>query len=713
MAGAPPSPRWSWPLAYAAALAASAPLLAHLPVLAGRNAIVVGDATSHAVVANALVTDGLPHGWVDVYNGGFPFGIHYQSVGYLLVASLIRLGLPPGQSIQLVGVAALVALPLCVVWSAHRLRQHPGLAVVAAWMVAWISPISGFVGGWEEYLFLGLLAQALGLVVSVAFTTTVLREGATWPALPLGALLSATHPQIATGTLTLLALAFPFARGTWRRRFVAGATAAGVWLAAVFGHGVVSLGIPFGFPPSMTAWKQLGFAPERAPDLLSGDLFDHWRLPVTSSLWLFATCWLVAFASRPAARALLAAGIGGFALSVSGAAMLSLGPIGAVIGAFVMPLRLMALLPLVAGASVVVAGTELTRGDMPRWARPLLAASLGTALALLGLPERWRWAGVFVRTRVSHGELGEAGLVAGAAKASRTWSESDASARVSTSLLKRWLAELDRGRVSYDLDQPGSGWVGLHGVELHARVARGHSLGAVTHLGTLVEAFASLHPSRPGSGARAEALGVRHVYFLGGTSLPPTEPFREVRRHGPLGLATRVGGTDTVGVGCVVEEWSGSDRPLREAIVTALAARPGLLDEPSRLVALAPTRGDLTRREVDTAGCDVAGASVAERTREPGAYEATVLAPNPVDVVIRATAYSRWRVAVDGVLTPWRMVAPGFFAVRVPAGEHHVEAVVSLPPTYPAGLVAAALGTALASVALARRERRSPPRALP
>jgi hypothetical protein len=60
--------------------------------------------------------------------------------------------------------------------------------------------------------------------------------------------------------------------------------------------------------------------------------------------------------------------------------------------------------------------------------------------------------------------------------------------------------------------------------------------------------------------------------------------------------------------------------------------------------------------------------------------------------VFRATAFPSWHVTLDDEsdLVP-RKVAPGFFVVRVPAGRHHVVAVVSPLPGYALALVAGLL----------------------
>jgi hypothetical protein len=696
---APGTAAWAWPAAFAAATLASGPLIAALPTLVRSDAQLPGDAATHAVVANALVTSGLPHGWVESYNGGFPFGIHYQSVGYLLVAALIRLGLPAPTAIQAVGVGALIALPFVVVHAGRRLGIRPELAALAALLVSWAAPATPFAGGWSQYLAKGMLAQALGLAVAMAFVTSILSRRPSWPVPLLGALLAATHPQLATGTLALLGLAIPFAPGAWVRRYALGVVAVGLWLVAIYGHGVTSLGIPFGFPSSMPGWYQTGFGLDQAESLLlEGKLYDRGRDPVVTPLWLLAAPWLLALARAPVARALLAVSFGGLALSFSGALLAQAGPIGAFLGAFLMPLRLMALLPLVLAASVVVVIDGLTAETAPRWMRWSLVGATVAALLVFALPERWAWA----RDQVAAREASRRGEGAECGQATP--------AGLSTERMASWVRELGEGRLAFDADPAIRNCMVMQGVELAATVPLGESSGAVTHVGTLVEAFKSLHPLRPGIDARAESLGVRHLLFSRADRSSEAESFRIVHQDGSVGLATRVGGTGTVGVGCIEETWTGGDKPLRTAIDEATHAQPGLLDHPKRLIAIERGAGAVVRRADGLAGCDASLARVDEIRREPGAYEATISSPHPVDVVVRATAYAGWRVRVDGGELPWRMVAPGFFAVRVPAGEHRMQAVVSLPRTYVPALVLLGMLTVVLSIGLARREGMLQPR---
>jgi hypothetical protein len=164
-----------------------------------------------------------------------------------------------------------------------------------------------------------------------------------------------------------------------------------------------------------------------------------------------------------------------------------------------------------------------------------------------------------------------------------------------------------------------------------------------------------------------------------------------------------------VGVGCIASAWAGSDTELREHLFADLATPQGadaLLD-PHALVALETVGKDFAKRPRDAAGCSVEGARVTDRPREPGAVEAEIESPSPVDAVIRVAAFRTWRVLVDGSPTETTTVAPGFPSVRVTAGAHHIEAIVSPLPGYLAGIFLALVGAALCSVT--RNRRRSPP----
>ena len=95
------------------------------------------------------------------------------------------------------------------------------------------------------------------------------------------------------------------------------------------------------------------------------------------------------------------------------------------------------------------------------------------------------------------------------------------------------------------------------------------------------------------------------------------------------------------------------------------------------------------------------GRVVAEQTERQG-WSATVSANQPAYALVKATYHPWWRAEVDGVRTDTVMLAPGFVAVPLSAGEHHLR-VAYRPPRWKTLL--AILGP-LALLALAAAERR-------
>src|SRR5262245_5961423 len=103
LSGVPQGSRRDWSLAALAVLAAPYRLLGARPVLFGKDAVPLGDGWWHAMAARALA-DGVPHGWIDATDGGFPVGLYYPIGGWLLVAFLVRLGCSAAAAVQIVGV---------------------------------------------------------------------------------------------------------------------------------------------------------------------------------------------------------------------------------------------------------------------------------------------------------------------------------------------------------------------------------------------------------------------------------------------------------------------------------------------------------------------------------------------------------------------------------------------------------------------------------
>jgi hypothetical protein len=95
------------------------------------------------------------------------------------------------------------------------------------------------------------------------------------------------------------------------------------------------------------------------------------------------------------------------------------------------------------------------------------------------------------------------------------------------------------------------------------------------------------------------------------------------------------------------------------------------------------------------------GRVVAEQTERQG-WSATLSADQPAYALVKATYHPWWQAEVDGVRTQTVMLAPGFVAVPVSAGEHRLH-VAYRPPRWKTLL--AVLGP-LALLVLAAAERR-------
>ncbi|WP_437720893.1 hypothetical protein [Sorangium sp. So ce861] len=721
-APAAPAPRLAWLAAAAAVAAALLPARRDARALAGPGAALWKDASSHLAIAHDIATSGLPHGWIDTNNGGFPVALHYPPAGWLLAAALIRLGVAPVVAAKGLGLAAFVGAPLIALAAARAAGARPASAAAGAVALAWVAPYVQFAGGWPPFFLFGLLSQVLVIPLVVAWAAAVIRPARFELGPALAAACAATHPQVFTVSAAVLAAA---AIAAWDRRLCArvlrSLAGGGLVAAALYGPGVASMAAPFGWPAGL-GWRHIGFGPERVlPWTLEGDLLDYEHAPVIGAAWI-AACLLHATRLRaPASRALLAASAAALLLSMSGGWIASAGPLGRALLSVFQPMRALALLPLVAAAAIVAAldlataalariGAALAARPAlrPRPAlaarparrpRPALAALLPAALAALLPAALAVVAALEVPARAADLHVlaeNQASLIA--SRGCRPHVEG-----FDPDLIARWLAEAPHGRASYGAEDTLATCSMVHAADLRSAVPMAFSTGAGSHVGVHAAAFLKVAPERPGSAARAEALGVRTLVHLTTQRPGPPAAWALVDRRGQVELSRRVGGTDYVGLGCVREVWRGREADLLAALFAHLEQPRTVLDTPGELVALEASLGPLERLAAADDGCDASRASVREAPREPGAYEAIVDAEAPVDVVFRATAYGGWRVRDGGAELVPRRVAPGFFAVRVGPGRHHLEAVAALPRLYlPALALACAAALALGAPRLRR-----------
>jgi hypothetical protein len=661
-------------------LAGSAPLFVFAPWRAQSAEIYTGDAVTHAAVAREIAEHGLPHGWLTTFLGGFPFGHHYPPLGWLLTAGLMRLGLAPARSLYWLGWIATFALPFAMYAAALRVRARPAFAALGAVFVLAVSPYNPFVGGYEAFFTSGLISQVLALPLVVLAMGEIAR-GSRASAVPLAALAIAAHPEVGAASMVLAVVGSVVARnGRALETAALAASAAAAFGLALYGQGLTTLGVPFGWPPDF-GWRRLGFGFRRWDWwLFDGDLLDRDSalMPLTA---LAGAALLVALfcPRRPGPRAAVTMLAIAMLASSLGPTLDRLGGVATLALAFLQPLRVLALMPLVAAALVIVAleeATLLLEPAMPRRRARAIAPLVGLAAAVpiaLALPNRFA-AGHAIHARFAGAPCARAPL------------------GYDATTLRRWLGALPGGgRVWFDQSDEGplAFCAERDGLVVASSVPVGITSGVGSHIGIEWLAARQLELARPNATARAEALGVRYVLDVA----TPSE-WRELRRVGTVVLAERPGGTDLVGVGCVSERWKGSDDALRERLsreLTSAAGADRLLD-PAHFTLLERAAGVVVASRVALDGCDATGASVTPHPREPGALEASIEGRAPLDVVFRATAFPSWRVTLDGKreLVP-HQVAPGFFVVRVPAGRHHVVAVVSSLPGYAFALAAGVL----------------------
>jgi hypothetical protein len=685
--------RYGQILPLAAVLLASYPLLRLASGVSAPPQPFWGDVTSHARVAAEMARTGLPNGWIDSYLGGFPFGHHYPALGWVLLAGVIRLGLSPGNAVTALGFTATLGLALALYFGLSKLGVRPAFAALGAILLCWVAPYNSFVGGYETYFTAGLVSQVLVMPICTWLVVVTLRDERRWQA-PLFAWLSmAAHPQVTVAAILVLCLA-TLASG--RRAAIASslrtATYSALGGAALYGQGIATLRIPFGWPPDL-GWRQLGFPPGRLEAwLVDGDLLDFRRPPVMTSLLLAAALVLLLGLRRPAYRALLLGLAASLMLGVSGRWLLGWGRIGTFLLSFLQPLRALSLVPPLAAAIIAVgldgAATELSsaactlgRAQLGR-AIPWSIALLGGALASFGFPARLHYADdVLARLRdpTSCNENTEATL------------------GYDRDRVRSWLRSLRGGRLWYDAFESTQlrDCFSIGGIDLWSAVPTGTAASVGAHVGVLARAAQFLDLKHPGSAARAEALGIGYALTSGGDQ-PPPEGWLVRQRSGKLQLLEQH--ALPVGVGCIDERWTGSPERVRGRLNDELS-QPKWADQlldPHRFTAIEYGSGDVIVTPEPALGCDDQNAQLLAASTDAGDVSAQVESPTPVDVVFRFTAFPTWRVWLDGVGTPPpRLVAPGFFAIRVPPGVHQLRAQVSLLPHYGMFVSLAALATAL------------------
>ncbi len=682
-----PRTTFGWGLALALA---SGPLWALHPWMSPPEGLYWGDAEGHARAAVEIAHGALAHGWITGILAGFPLGHHYPPLSWLVAAAWISLGVAPATAVYWLGWLATLALPLVFFLALVRARAQPLFAFLGALCLCWVAPYNAFVGGFEVYFTQGLLSQAVALPLCLWWTCEVILvrdpvRTALW-----GCLLMAAHPQLALGGLVLLWMA---ALVVSERALFRSASWAAVALlfsgACLYGQGLATLNVPFGWPPAF-GWRQLGFGPSHLGEwLLDGELLDRDRSPVLTALVSASLLCLLLLGRSLVARSVVVTLVAGLLLTLSGQALNALGAIGQLLLTFAQPLRLLAFIPVLVGLTLVVALEEsrsylVFRDSAARWLQYAVrgfTCVITSGLLLCSVPSRLD----YVHKR--HSALSTLSRPRG----------------YEAPKLRRWLRALSRGRVWYDdrASAPLSLPFVVDGLGLASAVPVATTNAVGAHVGLMFAAYHALDFERGDSARRAEALGVRTVLHVG-SGAPPG--WREVARSGDVGLFEHMRPTDWLGVGCVVRKLSGSNAVLKARLASELSSpqsADALLD-PLHLVSIELGSGVLVEEGVNAAGCDASAAQVDVERREPGYLRATVHTNTPSVVVLRETAFPGWEFVVDGNPARPTLVAPGFPAFLVGPGAHSFEAAAHSMPGY-GGLLLVGGGGLLAVAVLLRR----------
>jgi hypothetical protein len=672
--------------------------------LVQRPLILPADLRSHAMVAREIAQGRVHDGWVDVYHGGFPLGPHYPSLGWLISAGLMRLGLSPQAAVVIVGVGSVLLFHWLVFRLSMRAGASFGAALTGMAILSWMIPITGFLGGAKAILVIGLLSQVV-VMPFVAWNVYATLFGKSERGLVASAVLAMlAHPQVAVGTALLVGVASLFGSRVPRRRWLVGCAAQVIVGAFVFGPGVASLHVPFGWPPmdltppapTTQSWLVRGRPTEMFLGWLSeGDLLDHARLPVVTTVLACAVVVLVATLRRRESRAALVTA--GVALTgcISGATLGGLGRVGTFALSFLQPMRMYALLPGVGAVVVVVAV-----GVVESYVRSLAPGRRGLRRLLVALPSAlvlvWI-ARVAVPPALTQCRARQEFLSTGPCAASM-------SPGFDVAALERTMGTLSNGRLYYanaDLRECAA----TTDLDFASSIPIGWPFVAGAHVGVLMYAFDKMHPDQAGGDARADVLGVGTVLHRSTDRPLPDGAWRETTRVGDVIVSERVGGASFFGVGCATQAWRGTDQALRDALFVAMEKTDPVLATPGTFILLEPAASPVALRETRGADCDASRAEiVASRRVGPGSYEADVRAEAPVDLVLKETAYPTWSFEVDGVRTPFRLVAPGFMVLHLPAGTHHVTATTRLDVAYVVSVWASLLA-AVGLSWLARRKR--------
>jgi len=646
--------------------------------------------------------------WSPVLELGFPQFLYYQHLPHLAVVLVDRLTVGAFGLLacfNAVRYLLLVGLPLTVYWSLRRLGLPPAGAALAAALSPLFSGNFNYGFEYDSYLWRGLGMYTQLWAMHLSFASLALLAGfldrgkglvmavVALSALILSHLVYAYMTAISALLVLLWGLRPANARARLGRFALVWALAAAVtayfWLPFLLGKAYLSAS------PYLERWKYDSFgAAEILRRLLTGELFDHGRLPVITALVLAG---LVAAVLERSRHALLAAAL--FILWLAlyfGRA--TWGPLadllpmhdGLIMHRFVGGVHLAALM------LIAVAGARLWQIAASAGRRQALAfTAVALAAMLPALIERH----VFYRQNDAFLSRTEAALAA----------DPDAEAILDQ------LTRLPPGRTFAGLR---TGW------------------GREMKIGDL--AFADLLTFRriPAVSAPYQALSLnsdllwefdyRHaddyaVFNVRYVVAPAAEPMpgflAVLERRGRYALyEARPGGYFAIGRSDLALAGRRSDflpaarlwrrsplvaaREFPQVSLTGTAAVPST----GRLLPLADAARLLPALGIRP---PPAGRVLGE-TAAPQSHAASVVLEEAATVVLKVTYHPNWQATVDGVEAPTTMVMPSFVGLALPPGRHEISLAYRSDPRR--GVLrwvgAAVLAAAAAVAAYGCRRRR-------
>ena len=635
--------------------------------------------------------------WSPEMELGFAPFVYYQHLPHLVIVALHRTLLPFVELLTLFNAVRwllLVALPVTVWWSLRRLSVPAAGAVLAGAAAALVSGDARFGIEYDSFVWRGwgMYTQLWGVhltFISLALLHQFLERGRglvrtilVLSALVLSHLIWAYMAAISALVLFLVGLR----RATWRVRVVRLALAAAgalaitsyMWLPFLQERAYLNVSQPY-----LPQWRfdSFGFG-QIATWIVTGDLFDHARLPVLTVLAAVGLAVALRMRDRPAALAVSLAVVWVVLWSgrTSLGALADLLPFshGLHVHRFIGGVDVAAVLLIgLAGAGI----WRLARADRsPR--RAIATGALLVALLLPAMADRADYYGWNAR-----------------------WMSETADALARDRDLAPLIAAFDDlppGRIYAGLNndwQRALEFVSFNSTRL-ADILNAAGLPRVAKpyasLSLDADLLFSFDPAQP---VMWDTFNARYAIARTGQQVPSfLVPLRTVGKYviyaGPTSgwtafaaSTTRIGAPDDRALFGKTLDWIRSDAPARKAYVRYdyPAADVGSYD--SRL------------------WC--ASGTVAYERMQTDRFDALVGCAGASTLVIKTTYSPNWRVTVDDRAAVTFLVSPGFIGLELPAGQHFVSAqYVSTPLKTP--LLWLGLLLTVALVAFRRRLVRPP-----